>query len=285
MEPRVPARIDRATFERVLQRAAELQAASASVGDGMTEEELVALAGEVGIPAQHIRQALVEEHTRALAKTPPSGFLDRLVGSSEVAADRVVQGDAPQIAAAITAWLNQHERFVVQRSAAGHLTFEPMDAIAGTLRRVGAMFDPHSAKPYLGKAQLITASITPLDAGCCHVALRAMISHNRAGHVAGGATMGAGGILAGAVLVVAGASAAIAVVPVAVFAAGGFAIARLFRQTQHRVEVGLERLLDELERNPPLTRPSPGDGTGSIARGVGKVVREIGDEVRRNLRP
>jgi len=51
MNSRIPARIDRATFERVLQRAAEIQAASRDIGEGMSEEELLALGVEVGIPA------------------------------------------------------------------------------------------------------------------------------------------------------------------------------------------------------------------------------------------
>ncbi|MEI2719637.1 MAG: hypothetical protein V9E87_05790 [Gemmatimonadales bacterium] len=49
MANNLPGRIDRATFDRVLQRAAELQAASHDIGEGLTEEEVVALGNEVGI--------------------------------------------------------------------------------------------------------------------------------------------------------------------------------------------------------------------------------------------
>ncbi len=51
MDEKVPSRLDRATFDRVLQRAAELQAASRDIGEGLSEEEILALGTEVGIPA------------------------------------------------------------------------------------------------------------------------------------------------------------------------------------------------------------------------------------------
>jgi len=78
VEPKLPARIDRTTFERLLQRAAELQAAASDIGEGVSEEELLALGKEVGIPEQHLRLvreamwAVVNEAggTASIAKLP-----------------------------------------------------------------------------------------------------------------------------------------------------------------------------------------------------------------------
>ena len=43
-----PGRLDRATFDRVLKRAAELQGASKDIGEGLSEEEILALAPRSG---------------------------------------------------------------------------------------------------------------------------------------------------------------------------------------------------------------------------------------------
>ena len=59
--------IDRAALERVLARAAELQARIGDAPDNMSEAELMALGNEVGIGTDVLRQALAEERTRAYA--------------------------------------------------------------------------------------------------------------------------------------------------------------------------------------------------------------------------
>ncbi len=52
--------ISREALERIIKRAAELQASERDIGDGLTENELVALGKDVGIPAGYLRQALLE---------------------------------------------------------------------------------------------------------------------------------------------------------------------------------------------------------------------------------
>ena len=57
-------RLDRASLERVLARASELQAGSGETPDEFTEDQLIDLGKEVGLSPQHLRQALAEERTR-----------------------------------------------------------------------------------------------------------------------------------------------------------------------------------------------------------------------------
>src|SRR3954465_12435710 len=76
-DPRPPvpaARLDRASLERVLARAAQLQGATgdASEADQFTEEQLIELGKEVGLSPQHLRQALAEERTGSIARTGDS---------------------------------------------------------------------------------------------------------------------------------------------------------------------------------------------------------------------
>ncbi len=60
----LPARIDRAALDRIIQRAAELQTGEHELGDEMTEDQVLALGRDVGIPARYLQQALIEERVR-----------------------------------------------------------------------------------------------------------------------------------------------------------------------------------------------------------------------------
>ena len=276
-------RLDRATFDRVLQRAAELQAASRDIGEGLSEEEILALGTEVGIPAQHLRQALLEERTRAIAQRP-LGVLDRWIAPADLVAQRVVQGTAESIQSALARWMEQREHFIVQRATEGRVSFEPMEGLAIAMRRLGSMFDPSRGKPYFDKVELVTAVITPLEAGFCHVTLAASLRRSRSSHLAGGGILTLSGAAAGGVLVVAGAPFLIAAVPVLIATVAGWTVVRTFRSRVQRAQLGLERALDELERRPALGSGQSGpQNPGGLARGVGRVVRDITQEVRKAL--
>jgi hypothetical protein len=279
----LPGRIDRATFDRVLQRAAELQAASKDIGEGLSEEEILALGTEVGIPTQHLQQALIEERTRVMLPEP-TGILDHWIAPADLVAQRVVQGSPEAVGAALTRWMSNQEALVVQRASGTRITWEPMAGFARGMRRLGAVFDASRGKPYLDRAELVTAVITPLEAGFCHVTLAASLRKSRASHVAGGASLAFTGVVVGGAIVLAGAVPLLALLPVVPMALAGWAVARGgFRGLAHRAQLGLERALDELERRPPLPGERPALPNASISRGVGQVVRDITQEVRKAL--
>lgn len=280
MEPKFPARIDRATFDRLLQRAAELQAASSDIGDGVSEDEVLALGREVGIPEAHLRQALLEERTRAVPAAP-NGPMDEWFGRADLTSERVVQGTEESIALALARYLESREHFIVQRATVGRTTFEPMSSFAGAMRRMRSMF-AGGGKPYLERAELITAVITPLEAGFCHLTVAATLRKTRSAYVAGGTTLSVGGVLAGVLMVVLGAPEVAALIPVLPGTGAGWLVARAFRPIALRAQLGLERLLDELERRPSLPPGARPDVPPSrIAREVGQVVRDITTEVRK----
>src|SRR5436853_520881 len=84
--------ISREALERIIQRAAELQAAERDIGDGLTKDELLALGQDVGIPARYLQQALLEERTRSVVEQG-RGALAWLAGPSRLSAARVAPGD------------------------------------------------------------------------------------------------------------------------------------------------------------------------------------------------
>ncbi len=274
----LPSRLDRATFDRVLQRAAELQAASKDIGEGLSEEDVLALGTEVGIPAAHLQQALLEERTR-VSMPAANGILDRWIAPADLVAQRVVQGTPESIMPVLTRWMERQEHLIVQRVAGGRITFEPMDAFARGMRRLGAMFDASRGKPYLDTAQLITGVITPLEAGFCHVTLAASLRQSRSGFAAGGAGLGLTGVVVGGVMVLIGAPVLAAALPIVPMTVGGVLVARIFRSRAQRAQLGLERALDELERRSALPKGAPPQlGMGQVIKGIAQEVRKALDE-------
>src|ERR1041384_2113959 len=92
-EPNLPAaRLDRASLERVLARASELQAGRGDIVEEFTEAQLLDLGKEVGLSAQHLRQALAEERTRSIVPDAAPGFASGIFGPSRVRAGRTIPG-------------------------------------------------------------------------------------------------------------------------------------------------------------------------------------------------
>jgi hypothetical protein len=278
----LPTRIDRATFERVLKRASELQAQRQDVGETLSEAEIIALGREVGISEGNIKQALVESRThQEIAE--PTGVLDRAVAPADVVVERVVQGSQESIATALSLWFDKEELLVVQRATPGRVVWERLDSLAGAMRKVRAAFDPKRGPSYLDRAHLVTAVITPLEAGYCHVTLIASLGKTRTGYLIGGAALGVGGMTAAAVATLLGAPELILAAAALPSAGFGWLVARAYRPVVDRARVGLLRALDQLERQPALPPgDSPPRGRGALTD-IGAVVRDITREVRRAI--
>lgn len=284
MSAPLPARIDRATFERVLKRAAELQAGAQDIGEGLSEEEILSLGTDVGIPGQYLRQALLEERTHGEV-APPDGLLDRIFGRADLVAERVVQGTEEAIGNAITGWLEKREHMIVQRATLGRIAYEQMDSFARGLRQIGAIFGGARSRPYLDKVELVTAIITPLEAGFCHVRLGASLQKSRNGHLVGLGVLGFLGAAGGAILVISGGPPVGALLPILPAMLGSSLVARHFGPLMKRTQLGLERILDDLERRPPLVGEKPTlPPRGQNPRlDVGKAMRDLTQEVRKAL--
>src|SRR5258708_3832818 len=89
--------ISREALERIIKRAAELQAGEHDVGDGLTNNEVLALGKDVGIPDRYLRQAMLEEQTR-IAPDVATGAWAWLTGPRSIVAHRVVPGGGAAVA-------------------------------------------------------------------------------------------------------------------------------------------------------------------------------------------
>src|SRR5260370_6456241 len=153
--------ISREALERIIQRAAELQAAERDIGDGLTEQELLALGQEVGIPAPYLKRALLAEQTRS-AVPELDGVAGWLAGPALLAAERVVPGEAGAVDRALTVWMEREESLQVKRRHSDRTTWEPrVGAFASIQRALGA-----GGKSFaLARATEIATQVSPLEAG------------------------------------------------------------------------------------------------------------------------
>ena len=242
-----PNRIDRAALERIMQRAAELQASEADVGEGLTSEEVLALGRDVGIPGRYLQQAMLEQAT-AITPAVESGITGQLVGPGEISAQRVVLGDPDDAARALISWFDSNELLVVLRQQSGRVTFEPLGGMQAALRRGTAALSTSKPKFMLARATLVTATFTKLETGYCHVTLTADLRKARGGYVAGAVAAGSFGIVGPLVVATMTPFLIVASVPLLAGAALSWFVPKRYKPVAERAMLGLERALDYLER-------------------------------------
>ncbi len=266
----LPARIDRAAIERIIQRATELQTGERDIGEGMSPDEVVSLGKDVGIPERYLRQAILEEHGR-VELPAPHGLLDRVFGAATVSAQRVVAGSADDVGQRLTQYLEREEVLTVQRELPGRITWEPLRGIEAALRRSTAAFGGRKAL-MLSRAQLVSATITALEPGFCHVSLTADLGSTRQALITGVVVSGVVGAAGAAVLGVLSPLLWLPAVPLVLAAGIGYAVQGQFRPAAARALLGVERALDHLERGQakPAHQLAPG-GPGLL----GVIIEEI----------
>jgi hypothetical protein len=271
-----PARIDRAALERIIQRAAELQTAERDLTEELTPDQVLALGREVGIPERYLQRALLEERTRLVAP-PATGSWARIAGPAEVVAQRTVPGTVASVEATLVEWLEEKELFCVQRRQPGRITWEPLGGMAAAFRRSTAAWSRGASAMLLGRADTVSATTITLETGWCHVALTAEARKARAEYVGGGAALAGAGVLGSSLMVVLGALLPVALVPVPVALGIGYGIARRYRPALARLQLGLERVLDNLEEHGAQPeRRLPGRQPGLLGM--------LAEEIRRSIR-
>lgn len=254
--------IGREALERIVRRAAELQATERDVGEGLTEQELLDLGRDVGIPARYLRQALLEEQTRATPE-PARGVVAWLAGPATVAAQRVVPGDRAQVERGLARWMEEEELLQPKRRFPDVTTWESKaGAFASIQRALGG-----GRRYALAKAREVASQVIQLEPGFCHVRLQADVRNQRTERLGGAAVVAVVGAAGAAVTAIVGAPELVPFLPAA--AGGGVAllIARSHRAPNERTQVALEQLLDRLERGEIRAEHRlPGPRTGAFVR-------------------
>jgi len=237
-------RIDRTALERIIRRAAELQAGEREIGEGLTETELLHLGREVGIPAPYLQQALAEERTRSVAAAE-GGIVTWLAGPSWIAAQRTLAGDRRTLENQLQHWMTESELLTVKRRLPDRTTWEPRRGTVASLKRsLGA-----GGRQYLlARAREVTTQVIAVDDARCHVRLVADLSNTRRERLNGGAVLAALGGGATAIGVALGVAELVAVAPAALGVLAGLGVARGRYGEIERVHVAAEQVLDRLEQ-------------------------------------
>ena len=250
--PEVPVAIDRAAADRILARALELQSStSIDPEGGLTEAQLLALASEVGLDPINLRQALAEERTRVEA-TPEHGLLASLYGRAGVSAQRTVRGTPSQVLKALDDWMQRQEGLSPQRYLGERIVWETSKGLLGSFRR---------AVSGRGHALLRTTNVgataIALDDNRVLVRLDASMAGHRSAMAKQSIGLTVAGVAVGTVLAVLHFPILLSILTSAIIAGGGYAAMRSsHRDTVTRAQLGLEQVLDRLERGEAGRPPS-----------------------------
>jgi hypothetical protein len=89
-------RLSATEVQLVLRRAADLER-RAPADEALSPSEVTALAAEVGLSPDAVRQALAEVRAGAIAEARTPGALERVLGPNTVVVERTVRGGAPEM--------------------------------------------------------------------------------------------------------------------------------------------------------------------------------------------
>lgn len=248
-------------LERVIRRAAELQTSREALPDRLDADEVMRIGAEVGLQESHLRRALLELRAESLVPEPPSDrtLAVRLWGGVHVQANRVVPGDPADVQERFEIYLESAENLRQVRSRAGLSIWEPASDLVSQIRR-GLNLSGHGFA--LAKARRVEVAVQSIEPGRTLVNISADLRNKRAEHLGGWYT-GAAGTTAGVTLgLVFGAGLAPALVlPLigGVAFGGSTMLAKLtLRSERERVELGVQGLLDRMERGGRIQPGRPG---------------------------
>ena len=258
----LPARLtlDRAALDRVLGRAAELAVSSPEGLESLTEERVIEIGREVGIPESHLRQALAEERTRLVVPEEP-GIVAQYFGAGRASASRTIRGRPDALLSALDRWMQTEECLQVKRRFPDRITWEARRDLVGNIKRG---FNLGGRGYSLSKAAEVGATVVAVDDARCLVHLDADLEPPRRGTVAWSSVTAAlstaGGVGLAAVALVANVPLVIGAIAGGAVAisgvAGAAAIAKAHRKLVARAQLALDQVLDQLE-HPTLASVKP----------------------------
>ena len=259
-------KFDPEALQRILQRAAELQANERDVTGSLDGNEVLALGRDVGIPERYLRQAMLE--VGQVREAPePEGWIDEMMGLASVQAERVVRGDPRAVEAALVRYLETEEVFGTIRQTDGHVMLEPVGGWQAAVRRATG-----SKKFMLQKAERISATIVPLEPGLCQVVLRASLRDLRRGYIGGAAALVSVAIAGTVVLGALNAFWPVLLMPLLGAFGFSWAIGKSYRTEAERTQLGLECALDHVERGSVRTSHQlPGRKTGLLDTVISEI--------------
>ena len=229
-------------LEAVIRRAVELQSGPASREEGVSANEVVRIAQELGLEPGAVRHAMAEVRSRPPAEQTTLG---RSMGPGLARAARVVRRTAAATERLLSEYLRERELMVVQRRFPERTRYVRDGSIGAGLARMARGFGRSEQPLDLPRVDL---AVSAIDAESCLVELSVDMGGARAGYAAG--ALGLGGSAA------AGLATAIWATPVAdplmllglpVLGAAWYGMRAIYGATHRSTQEKLESFLDRLE--------------------------------------
>jgi hypothetical protein len=215
---------------------------------------------------------MLEEQTRPAGEEAPTGTWAWLAGPRSVSAHRVVPGDRATVERALGRWMLEEELLQPKRQYADRTSWEAKAGAFASIQRAISGRRRYS----LAAAAEITSQIVQLEPGFCLVRLDADVSHLRRTRITGGTVMAVFGWgLTGATALIAPPLALAQILMLAPgvgLTLGGAMVARTHRSVNERIHIGLEQVLDRLERGETRGLPSQ---TGLPFARIAEEVRKV----------
>lgn len=175
--------IVRRDFEQVIRRAAELSLSDTDPDDNLSEDEVLRIATELGLPAHHVRQALFELPD---LKVRPQWY-DRYFGPAVFSVNRVVPTRKEQALRRVEDYLVTREYLQIVRRKGDTIAFVPADDTISSLAR--ALARPNS-RHTISRASRVMVGVHTLPDDDAHVRFDIDLSDARKESVRGGVVMG-----------------------------------------------------------------------------------------------
>jgi hypothetical protein len=175
--------IVRRDFEQVIRRAAELSLSDTDPDDNLSEDEVLRIATELGLPAHHVRQALFELPD---LKVRPQWY-DRYFGPAVFSVNRVVPTRKEQALRRVEDYLVTREYLQIVRRKGDTIAFVPADDTISSLAR--ALARPNS-RHTISRASRVMVGVHTLPDDDAHVRFDVDLSDARKESVRGGIVMG-----------------------------------------------------------------------------------------------
>jgi hypothetical protein len=252
--------IARRDLEVVIRRAAELSLAETDAEEQLSEDEVMRIATELGLPQRHARQALYE-----LPDVEPTpSFFEKQFGPAVIAAARAVPGTTATTLRRLEDYLAAREFLQIVRKRPGRIWFAPAEDTISNLARGVLRAGPRFQ---LARAHRVVLAVRPLDETASHVQITADYEDQRRASVRN-AVIGGGfiGTLIGALAgflatgftdpsVAATIATAIGGGAIGSALAGPHVAGASFRAHMNAARTELEGLLDRVEHGERLEPP------------------------------
>lgn len=175
--------IARVDFEQVIRRAAELSLKDTDPEDNLSEDEVLRIAAELGLPLHHVRRALFE---LPVLKVQPRWY-DRWFGPAVFSVNRVVPTRREPALRRVEDYLVTREYLQIVRRRGDTIAFVPADDTISSLAR--AVSRPGS-RHTISRASRLLVGVHALPEDDAHVRFDVDLSDARTEAVRGSLTTG-----------------------------------------------------------------------------------------------